>query len=275
MRKLCLIGLVSMGCASEPIGVDTLFGKENGLKSITTLALVGSSNYKYNLYPNIDAQSIGHQSKSIHLQQTILYTINQEFEVFTTAAGHFTKTEAQNESFASKNEWEFDALWIGASYSTPSILGFVPQWSMQTALIEQKELDKHNKTFSLHSYSADLRLQSYSDPVAYAIYIGARYNHKYNFGRQKLKNGDLLFAGLDVSVLLSPKISLDFELEQTYQAATRLNRQKISSSYLLPSLSIGATYSFTPNSAIIISGSASGSGAAPDSVFQVSLWKRF
>ena len=57
MRYLSLIALVAGVWASEPIGIDTLFGKERGFKSTTTLALVGSSDYQYSLYPNTSAQS--------------------------------------------------------------------------------------------------------------------------------------------------------------------------------------------------------------------------
>ncbi|MDE7316954.1 MAG: nucleoid-structuring protein H-NS [Helicobacter sp.] len=78
-----------------------------------------------------------------------------------------------------------------------------------------------------------------------------------------------------MSVLLSPKVSLDFELEQGYQAPSKVSGIKTSSSYLLPSLTIGATYSFNASTAIAISGSAAGSGAAPDSSFRISLWKKF
>ena len=275
MRYLSLIALVAGVWASEPIGIDTLFGKEKGFKSTTSLMLVGSSDYQYSLYPNTSAQKVSEQSKSVSLQQMLLYTVDSSLEVFGVGVGSYRKTEKDGEDFTSSSKFSFDALWFGASYATPSILDFVPQITLQAALIERQSLEKDDKNFYLHSFSGDVRLQSFSDPVVYALYVGGSYNHKRNFKDSKLKVGDSLFAGMDISVLLSPKVSLDFELEQAYQAPSKLNGIKTSSSYLLPSLTVGATYSFNANTAIAISGSAAGSGAAPDSSFRISLWKKF
>ena len=97
MRYLSLIALVAGVWASEPIGIDTLFGKEKGFKSTTTLALVGSSDYQYSLYPNTSAQKTSEQSKSVSLQQMLLYTVDSSLEVFGVGVGSYSKTEKDGE----------------------------------------------------------------------------------------------------------------------------------------------------------------------------------
>lgn len=275
MRAVVWVVLLASALASEPIGIDTLFGKEKGFKSTTSLILVGSSDYQYSLYPNTSAQRVSEQSKSVSLQQMLLYTFDSSLDVFAVGVGSYSKSEKDGEDYASSSKFAFDALWLGASYSTPSVLDFVPQITLQAAMVERQSLEKESKNFFVHSASADVRLQSFSDPVVYAFYVGGRYNHKRKFKDNKVKMGDSVFAGMDISVLLSPKVSLDFELEQSYQAPSKLDGLKSSSSYLLPSLTLGATYSFDSRTAIAISGSAAGSGAAPDSSFRISLWKKF
>lgn len=90
-----------------------------------------------------------------------------------------------------------------------------------------------------------------------------------------LEYGNTLFFGFDMSVILSPKVSLDAGLEQRFQSASKFEGRKTSNSYSIPTFSLGATYSLNSDTAISVSGTAGGSSSAPDSVFTLSLWKKF
>lgn len=78
-----------------------------------------------------------------------------------------------------------------------------------------------------------------------------------------------------MSIILSPKISLDVGLEQRYQSGSKFEGRKTSNSYSIPTFSLGATYSLNSDTAISVSGTAGGSSSAPDSVFTISLWRKF
>ena len=78
-----------------------------------------------------------------------------------------------------------------------------------------------------------------------------------------------------MSIILSSKISLDVVLEQRYQSGSKFEGRKTSNSYSIPTFSLGATYSLNSDTAISVSGTAGGSSSAPDSVFTISLWKKF
>lgn len=52
------------------------------------------------------------------------------------------------------------------------------------------------KTFSFKSFSAQLALKNYSDPVVSSLYIGGVYNGKRNFDYGKLEYGNTLSLDL-------------------------------------------------------------------------------
>lgn len=64
-------------------------------------------------------------------------------------------------------------------------------------------------------------------------------------------------------------------LKETFQTESKINGMQTSNLYSLPSFSLGVTYSLTSDTAIAVSGSMSGVSAAPDSVFGLTLWKKF
>lgn len=118
-------------------------------------------------------------------------------------------------------------------------------------------------------------MKNYSDPVISSVYVGGVLNSDRKFDYGKLEYGNSLYFGFDFSVILSPKVSLDIGLEQRYQSASKFEGRKTSNSYSIPTMFLGTTYSINSNTAISVSGTAGGSSSAPDSVFSISLWKKF
>ena len=90
-----------------------------------------------------------------------------------------------------------------------------------------------------------------------------------------MEDGNQIFFGLDMSIILSPKVSLDIGLDQRYQMEAKTDGAKVSNSKSMPTMALGATYVLTPKASVSISGSAGGSSDAPDSIFSVSLWQKF
>lgn len=81
--------------------------------------------------------------------------------------------------------------------------------------------------------------------------------------------------GGDLSIVLSPKITLDLGAEQRFQMKQKINGYQNSETRSIPTLSLGSTYSINADTAVSVNANFGGSSAAPDSVFGLSLWKKF
>ena len=75
-----------------------------------------------------------------------------------------------------------------------------------------------------------------------------------------------------MSIILSPKVSLDIALDQRYQMESKTDGYKVSNSKSIPTMSLGATYVLTPKTSLSISGSAGGSLGGPESNFSFLVW---
>ncbi|PZT48931.1 hypothetical protein B6S12_01145 [Helicobacter valdiviensis] len=281
LLSLCL--LLSISYASDPVTMDSLFKKQIGLRSITSISYLSSGNaYIYNMYPTLVAQpdtKTWTDTKQISLNQTFIYTLTPKFDLLVSGSGSYKQNEyVDNFSFkySSQRSVDFDSLWIGGIYTADTIMDmFVPQITLQAGVIQQEEHFDEEKNFMFKSYSAQFSLRNYSDPVISSLYIGSVYNADRKFDYGKLEYGNSFYFGFDMSVILSPKISLDAGLEQRYQTASKFESIKTSNSYSIPTFSLGATYSLDSDTSVSISGTAGGSSSAPDSVFTFSLWKKF
>lgn len=117
--------------------------------------------------------------------------------------------------YNSERNFDFNSLWIGGIYTGDSIGDmFIPQVTLQGGVIQREEHFDEAKNFAFKSFSAQLAFKNYSNPVISSLYIGGVYNADRNFNYGKLEYGNSFYFGLDMSIILSPKISLDVELEQ-------------------------------------------------------------
>ncbi|MDE5603563.1 MAG: nucleoid-structuring protein H-NS [Helicobacter sp.] len=87
--------------------------------------------------------------------------------------------------------------------------------------------------------------------------------------------GNSFYVGGDLSIILSPKITLDLGAEERFQAKQRINGKQNSNIRSIPTFSVGSTYSFNQDTAISVNANFGGSSAAPDAIFGISLWKKF
>lgn len=281
---LIFVALLSISCfASDPITLDSLFKKQIGLRSITSVSYLSSGNaYIYNMYPTLVAQpdtKTWTDTKQVSISQTFIYTLTPKFDILVAGNGSYKQNEYVSNfgfSYDSERSFDFDSLWIGGIYTGDTIGGiFVPQVTLQGGVIQREEHFDEAKNFIFKSFSAQFALKNYSDPVISSLYIGGVYNMDRNFNYGKLEYGNSFYFGFDMSIILSPKISLDVGLEQRYQSGSKFEGRKTSNSYSIPTFSLGATYSLNSDTAISVSGTAGGSSSAPDSVFTISLWKKF
>lgn len=118
-------------------------------------------------------------------------------------------------------------------------------------------------------------LRGYSDPVVYSIYTGFGYNQTREFKIGKIQYGNTINIGGNLSIILSPKITLDLGAEQRFQTEQKINGYQNSEIRSIPTLSLGSTYSINQDTAISVNAEFGGSSASPDSVFGLSLWKKF
>lgn len=278
-----LCAFASFASASDPITMDSLFKKQIGLRSITSVSFLSSGNaYLYNMYPTLVAQpdtKTWTDTKQLSINQTFIYTLTPKFDLLVSGSGSYKQNEYMSYldfSYHTERSFDFDSLWVGGIYTADTIAEmFVPQITLQGSVIQREEHFDETKNFALKSFSAQLAFKNYSDPVISSLYVGGVYNAERKFDYGKLEYGNSLYFGFDMSVILSPKISLDAGLEQRLQSGSRFEGRKTSNSYSIPTFSLGATYSLNADTALSVSGTAGGSSSAPDSVFTMSLWKKF
>ena len=268
--------------ASDAITIDSLFKKQIGLRSITSLSLLSTGNANsYNLYPTISVSgdpTIWNDTKQISLNQTLIYALTSRFDILVAFGGSFARKEYTNfitNAYSHQNDISFNSLWLGFIYTGASFADFVPQISLQSSIISREKVIDELKTFYVNSYSLQMSLRGYSDPVVYSLFVGFSYNLDRQFEFMKIRYGNSLFVGGDLSIVLSPKITLDLGAEQRLQSPQRINGAQNSELRSIPTLNIGSTYSINADTALSASASFGGSSASPDAVFGLSLWKKF
>ncbi len=279
MKKLLLtlLFLTSTLLASDELNIDNLFKKQIGLRSITSFSLLSTGNANtYSLYPNISIggdTTLWDDTKQLSLNQAFIYTLMPKFDILVSGSGSYTRKEYTDTS--NQNRIGFDNLWLGFIYTGKSIADFIPQITFQTAIIQRESSATENKSFYLKSQSLQATLRGYSDPVVYSIYSGLGYNAKREFKIGKIDYGHSLYIGGDLSIILSPKITLDLGAEQRFQTKQKINGNQTSNIRSIPTFSVGSTYSLNQDTAISVNANFGGSSAAPDAIFGLTLWKKF
>lgn len=278
---LSLLGCAGIAFASDPVTMDSMFQNQQGLRSVTTFQTVssGSSN-SFTIYPDLVAVDEGKYYQDVKIfsvNQTFLYDITQNFDVLVTASGSVKRNEVYDffNGYGHENSTDFDALWIGGTYAFDAMDDFKPYLTLQASVYQkQRYLDTIKNAYG-NSYSAKLAFRNYSDPVISTISIGAIYNGAQNIGGYKIDNGEVISAGLDFSIILSPKVALDLGTEQRYQTETKIDGVAYSNAAIISTLNIGATYSLSSKNSLAVSGTMGGSSKSPDSILSVSLWHKF
>lgn len=280
MKKLLLtlLFLTSTLLASDELNIDNLFKKQIGLRSITSFSLLSTGNANtYSLYPNISIggdTTLWDDTKQLSLNQAFIYTLMPKFDILVSGSGSYTRKEYTDTS--NQNRIGFDNLWLGFIYTGKSIADFIPQITFQTAIIQRESsATEDKKSFYLKSQSLQATLRGYSDPVVYSIYSGLGYNAKREFKIGKIDYGHSLYIGGDLSIILSPKITLDLGAEQRFQTKQKINGNQTSNIRSIPTFSVGSTYSLNATTAISVNANFGGSSAAPDAIFGLTLWKKF
>lgn len=276
----CLCGFVF---ASDAITIDSIFKKQVGIRSITTLSLLTTGNANsYRIYPDLlveGDQTLWNNTYSFSLNQTLMYTITPKLDIFANVGGSFSRQEFENilsSTYRHSNHAKFDSLWFGFVYSLPRMYDFIPQATFQTAIMQRERANENLQTFYLKSQSLQLSLRSYSDPLVYSLYIGANYNAERKFRHTgRVNYGQSFYGGVNFSIILSPKITLDAYSEQRFQTPQRVNGVRGSGLRSFTTIGGGTTYSFNADTALSFSVATGSSSASPDSIITLSLWKRF
>lgn len=122
MRKMIFILAILNAWlfASDELNIDSLFKKQIGLRSITSLSLLSTGNANsYLLYPNISIggdPTIWNDTKQVFLTQTFIYTLHPKFDLLISGGGSYAKQEYTNfftNEYSHKDRIGFDNLWLG------------------------------------------------------------------------------------------------------------------------------------------------------------------
>ena len=284
MKKIFLILTILATClfSSDELSIDSLFKKQIGLRSITNLSLLSTGNANsYYIYPNVMVNgdlNVWNDTKQVFLTQTFIYTLTPKFDILVSGGVSYARQEYNNiftGAYTNKNTLNFDSLWLGFIYTADSIADFVPQITFQTALVQREKSIMQTKNFYFKSQSIQASLRGYSDPVVYSIYTGFGYNAERKFNIARIQYGHSIYFGGDLSIILSPKITLDLGGEQRFQTERKINGIKDSELRSIPTISLGSTYSINADTALSVNANIGGSSAAPDAIFGLTLWKKF
>ncbi|MCR2040498.1 hypothetical protein CHLV4142_10135, partial [Campylobacter helveticus] len=116
MRKMIFILAILNAWlfASDELNIDSLFKKQIGLRSITSLSLLSTGNANsYLLYPNISIggdPTIWNDTKQVFLTQTFIYTLHPKFDLLISGGGSYARQEYNNivsGAYTSKNTLNF------------------------------------------------------------------------------------------------------------------------------------------------------------------------
>lgn len=283
MKKLFFIAFtLSFLFGSDAITIDSLFKRQIGLRSITSLSLITSGNANiYTSYPSLIIGGdpvIWTDNKRLSLNETLIYSFNNKLDFIASFGANATRNEYSNFFTGepkSENHYSFESLWLGFNYRFNSFDDKILSFSYQAGLIQREKALDVNKSFYFKSHSAKLNLRGYSDPAIWGIYMGFTYNDTRAFDKLAINYGNSYNFGANLSIILSPKISLDLEASQSFQTAQKINGIKYTNLRSIPTYSIGSTYSINDDTSVSFNASLGGGSAAPDSVFNISLWQKF
>lgn len=267
--------------ASDAITIDSIFKHNDGLRSMTTMDFITSgSGRKFSTYPTligIDDGDVLVDSKKVALNQTFLYALNEKTDLIVSANGSYQDLQyAETNGFSNKTDTNFDALWVGANYQFDTLFAeFKPSITFQIPLYEKSFYQNAHNDNSLKAFSTRLALKNYSDPLVSTFYLSTTQNFERKIGAKEVEYPDSYSMGADLSLILNPKASINFNFEQRYQSVLKENGREVNPSTTLPTMGIGATYSINQTNSLTISSSVGNSSSSPDSVVSLSLWHKF
>ena len=284
LKKLFTLSILSISSyliASDAITIDSIFKNNEGIRSITTLDFISSGGGRsYSVYPaliGVDDGAIMVDSKTFSLNETILYAVDSKTDIMFSANGAYKNLQyANSNGFSSENDIDFSSLWIGINYQFDSLLGeFKPSIDFQVPLFEKSSYQDKTKSSSLKAFSSRFSLKNYSDPLVSSFYISVLKNFEKSIGSKDIKYPDSYALGFDLSLILNPKASINFNFAQRYQTKLKENARDVNPTTTLPTMGIGATYSINQNNSFTISSRVGSSSNAPDSIVSLSLWHKF
>lgn len=185
MKKI-LVPFIFFTCAfgSDPISFDSLFKKQIGLRSITSLEYLSSGNADfYNSKPYVSVFNDGKNyldNKQISLRQTLIYSLTQSFDLLLNAKASYIRSDIEEgfliSEYSTEQRANFDSIGVGIIYSFGSLGSFIPQISLNLGAFERVRFDGVIKNFSAKNASAQVSFKTYSDPLILSLYMGFGYN---------------------------------------------------------------------------------------------------
>ena len=242
--------------------------------------LSSGGSQKFTIYPtliSVDDGDILVDSKTISINETLLYGYNSKLDFMLSTNGSYQNLQySSNDGFSTKSSTDFNSLWVGVNYQFDAIFGdFKPAINFQIPVLEKSNYQNKNENSSLKAFSTKLSFKNYLDPLISTFYISALKNFEKSVGSKDIKYPDSYAIGFDLSVVLNPKASINFNFAQRYQTTLKENGVEVNPSMTLPTLGLGATYSLNETNSLTISSSVGTSSNSPDSVVSVSLWHKF
>lgn len=153
MKKFLFLSLlISFSLASNPISLDSLFKKQIGLRSITSIEYISSGNadfYDSNPYVSVFNDGKNYlDNKQISIRQTLIYSLHKSLDVLLNAKISYIKSDIEHSNFLEASTYSteqranFDNINLGLMYSFTNLASFVPQISLYLSAFERVRFDE-------------------------------------------------------------------------------------------------------------------------------------
>lgn len=110
-KKIIVLNLAfSVFYASDVITIDSLFKKQIGLRSVSSLSYLSSGNaYIYNTYPTLVAQPdtlSWTDTKKLSFNQTFIYTLSSKFDILLSGSGSYNQVVVNTRTRSHRYYWK-------------------------------------------------------------------------------------------------------------------------------------------------------------------------
>jgi len=238
-----LTSIIPQLFASDVISIDSLFKKQKQDIRLTTSFDIISANgtRTFSTYPvllSYDDGTLVTQTQKIILGQTLMYGLNNSFDMFLSYNAindRIKYTDFSSLSLKSDNNTKLDSLFIGANYTFNSLLfdEFQQSFTFQTALLKNTQYQKSDKNYSFKDYNLKYSIKSFSDPLISILSFGTNQTLKRDINNLNIDLSNSYSLSLDLFLILNPNISLNLNTEHSYQTSMKEEKRKVNSSTIL------------------------------------------
>ena len=152
----------------------------------------------------METQPFGMTPNNSH--SSLIYTLAPKLDLLLAFGGSFARKEYTH--FVLQPQLWYK-LWFFVAWFIQVLVFMTLCHKFRCKVLLSQELIDELKSFYVSSYSVQTSPRGYSDPVVHSLHIAFSYNLDRQFEFMKIRYGNSIYVGGDLSIVLAPKITLD------------------------------------------------------------------